>query len=512
MTLNPTAPGVYVSEVPSGSRAIVGVATSITAFVGRALRGPVDTPVKIGSMAEFVRIFGPVWRESGLGFGVRDFYVNGGGAALVVRVVAADSAVAHFDVDDLKLVATGPGEWANTMKIGVSHPGDEDATEIAAAQGLAETDKDRIYTLAIAVGDDSEVHVNVTGIDGPRRVDRVLSSSRLVRVDGVPAQTRPDATPRDGEHTVSAQRGADGGNPSADDYAEEGSTKGVLSLVHADLVNIIVIPPIRPGMDVYPEVWGRVAGFAQSERAFLIIDPPQLMTVPSAVRGWVMGPAGVNGPAGRNAAIYFPQIKAPDPLSGGAIVERAASGAIAGLYARTDASRGIWKAPAGTDAALVGAVAPSVLLTQGDNEVLNPDGVNAIRTFRDTGTVVWGARTTRGADALADDYKYVPVRRLALYIEESLFRGTQWVVFEPNDEPLWSQIRLSVGSFMHDLFRRGALQGVSPKQAYFVNCGADTTTQYDIDRGIVNIEVGFAPLKPAEFVMISIQQITAAQE
>jgi len=124
--------------------------------------------------------------------------------------------------------------------------------------------------------------------------------------------------------------------------------------------------------------------------------------------------------------------------------------------------------------------------------------------------VVWGARTVRGADSLADDYKYVPVRRLALYLEESLYRGTQWVVFEPNDEPLWGQIRMSVGAFLQDLFRKGAFQGATPRDAYFVKCDAETTTQYDIDRGIVNIQVGFAPLKPAEFVLISIQQKTAA--
>jgi phage tail sheath protein FI len=126
------------------------------------------------------------------------------------------------------------------------------------------------------------------------------------------------------------------------------------------------------------------------------------------------------------------------------------------------------------------------------------------------GTVVWGARTLQGNDERGSEWKYIPVRRTALFIEESLYRGTQWVVFEPNDEPLWSQIRLSVGAFMQDLFRKGAFQGTTPRDAFFVRCDAETTTQYDIDRGIVNIQVGFAPLKPAEFVIISIQQKTAA--
>jgi len=149
-------------------------------------------------------------------------------------------------------------------------------------------------------------------------------------------------------------------------------------------------------------------------------------------------------------------------------------------------------------------------LTDAENGALNPLGINCLRTFRGVGTTVWGARTLRGADVLADEYKYVPVRRLALYLEETLYRNTQWVVFEPNDEPLWAQIRLSVNAFLQSLFRQGAFQGTTPRDAYFVRCDRDTTTQYDIDRGIVNVLVGFAPLKPAEFVVIGIQQKTAS--
>jgi phage tail sheath protein FI len=176
--------------------------------------------------------------------------------------------------------------------------------------------------------------------------------------------------------------------------------------------------------------------------------------------------------------------------------------------ARTDTARGVWKAPAGLDAALNGIQGLQVNLTDAENGMLNPLGINCLRDFKINGRVVWGARTLRGADQLADEYKYIPVRRTALYIEESLYRGTQWVVFEPNDEPLWAQIRLNVGAFMHDLFRQGAFQGQTPKDAYFVKCDKETTTQNDINLGIVNIVVGFAPLKPAEFVIIKIQQIT----
>jgi phage tail sheath protein FI len=182
-------------------------------------------------------------------------------------------------------------------------------------------------------------------------------------------------------------------------------------------------------------------------------------------------------------------------------------GAVAGVFARTDTQRGVWKAPAGLDAALVGVPRLDVPLTDAENGELNPLGINCLRAFPVFGRVVWGARTLRGADQFADEYKYVPVRRLALFLEESLYRGTQWVVFEPNDEPLWAQIRLNLGAFMHNLFRQGAFQGTTPREAYFVKCDKETTTQNDINLGIVNIVVGFAPLKPAEFVIIKFQQM-----
>jgi phage tail sheath protein FI len=185
---------------------------------------------------------------------------------------------------------------------------------------------------------------------------------------------------------------------------------------------------------------------------------------------------------------------------------------VAGIMARTDATRGVWKAPAGTDAAINGVRGLSINLSDDETGELNPLGINCLRSFPIFGRVVWGARTLRGADQLADEYKYVPVRRLALFIEESLYRGTQWVVFEPNDEPLWSQIRLNVGAFMQNLFRQGAFQGTTPAEAYFVKCDKTTTTQNHINLGIVNILVGFAPLKPAEFVVIKIQQMAGQVE
>jgi uncharacterized protein len=212
-------------------------------------------------------------------------------------------------------------------------------------------------------------------------------------------------------------------------------------------------------------------------------------------------------PKSNYAALYYPQVIIPDPMDEYRLKPFPPSGTIAGLYARTDSNRGVWKAPAGIEATLNNVQAMDVDLTDAENGDLNKRGINCLRSFKVYGRISWGARTLQGADELTSEWKYIPVRRLALYIEESLFRALKWVVFEPNDEPLWSQIRLNVGAFMHSLFRQGAFQGITPREAYFVKCDKETTPQDDINKGIVNIVVGFAPLKPAEFVVIKLQQM-----
>jgi phage tail sheath protein FI len=236
----------------------------------------------------------------------------------------------------------------------------------------------------------------------------------------------------------------------------------------------------------------------------LLIDPPSGWMNKEAAKAGIG--AGV-GTTSKNTAIFFPRLRQANLLRDNQIETFAPCGAIAGIFARTDAQRGVWKAPAGLEATLNGVPALSVSLTDRENGELNPLGINCLRSFPGVGRVVWGSRTLQGADRLASEWKYIPVRRLTLFLEESLYRGTQWVVFEPNDEPLWSQIRLNIGAFMNNLFRQGAFQGKSPREAYFVKCDKETTTQNDIDLGIVNIIVGFAPLKPAEFVIIKFQQI-----
>ncbi len=285
---------------------------------------------------------------------------------------------------------------------------------------------------------------------------------------------------------------------------------GLYALEDVDLFNILCIPrtSIVTGTNALTAaeantVMSVAIKYCENRRAFFIVDTPNNVSDAQKVKEWL----GKTNIRHKNAALYFPRIKVADTLNEFRLRSFGASGTVAGLYSRTDSNRGIWKAPAGTEAALVNVQGLDYTLTDEQNGTLNPLAINCLRNFRVYGNVCWGGRTLDGADQMSSEWKYIPVRRLALYLEESLYRGTKWVVFEPNDEPLWSQIRLNIGAFMHSLFRQGAFQGQTPKDAYFVKCDKETTTQDDRNRGIVNIMVGFAPLKPAEFVIIKIQQM-----
>jgi phage tail sheath protein FI len=275
--------------------------------------------------------------------------------------------------------------------------------------------------------------------------------------------------------------------------------EGIYALESVDLFNLLCLPGVSDA-----GILADAAAYCTERRAFFIVDAPKMSGTPDGMLTAATGPAL---PKTDRAAVYYPWIKIADPLNGGKPRPCPPSGTMAGLYARTDSARGVWKAPAGTDAPLVGVQGVAYPLTDGENGLLNPRGVNCIRVFPVYGAVAWGARTLFGDDQRGSEWKYVPVRRTALFLEESLYRGLKWVVFEPNDEPLWGQIRLDAGAFMHNLFRQGAFQGTTPREAYFVKCDRETTTQNDIDLGIVNIVVGFAPLKPAEFVIVKLQQM-----
>jgi len=299
--------------------------------------------------------------------------------------------------------------------------------------------------------------------------------------------------------------GSNGTPPNAVELIGDPDAKtGIYALEQVDEFNLLSIPLVATLDDTSAlAVISAAQAYVAGRRAFYIIDPPAARNTPATILDW----ASNHLTPDTNSALYFPFVQMPDPLDNLRLNSFPPSGTVAGLYARIDGARGVWKAPAGTEATLTNVQSLTYNLTDGECGSLNTQGINCLRQFPVYGRVAWGARTMEGADQQASEWKYIPVRRVALYIEESLRRGTQWVVFEPNDEPLWSQIRLNVGAFMQTLFLQGAFQGSTPAQAYFVKCDKQTTTQDDIDRGVVNILVGFAPLKPAEFVILQIQQI-----
>lgn len=516
-------PGVYIEEIPSGVRTIVGVPTSIAAFVGRARRGPVDVPVLINSFGDYERVFGGLWIDSTLGHAVKDFYLNGGGQALIVRLfhpsppgkgskaTGGTLPRAQLTVDTLKLEAAYEGAWGNALRARVDH--------------AVKPDDDSLFNLSVRDDGTGRVEIlrNVSvAPDHARRIDNVLvNESKLLRAIGDLPKNRPSAhdnappgadvwndnTPATNTKVVAAGASSDGEALSAEDFigtGRESGKRGLFALEKADVFNLVAIPPYLVSGDVDTSVIAVTAAYCEKRRAMLLVDAPSSwIDKDSAKAGLAQGV----GTTSKNAALYFPRLRQPNPLKDNQVESFAPCGAVAGVMARIDGQRGIWKAPAGLEASLTGVAQLSVPLTDAENGELNPLGINCLRTMPAVGPLVWGARTLQGDDRLASEWKYVPVRRLALFIEETLFRGTQWVVFEPNDEPLWSQIRLNVGGFMHGLFVQRAFQGTTPQQAYFVRCDQTTTTQDDIDRGIVNIVVGFAPLKPAEFVVIQIQQI-----
>jgi len=531
-------PGVYVEEVPSGVRTITGVATSITAFVGRALRGTTSAPVTITSYGDFERIFGGLWKDSMLGFAVRDFFLNGGSTAVIARLYRAETgggakpgkAVLKFD-NNLTLEAADEGAWGNSLRARVDtncRPIDPTLGETAGS----------LFNLFVRDGTTGviEEHRNlvVTPADHPRLVAKVLANeSRLVTASAVSTTNPPAASANLAPADIDAGRTVwDDGNAGATSKSVSGAgsslssdglvltnaeftgtgfeaaKKGLFTLEKTDLFNLLVIPPYKADGTVDTTVVTAADRYCQKRRAMQIVDSlPTWDNVSKVTAAFTTGFDSVLGTNSKNAALFFPRLRQQNPLKDNQVETFSAAGTVAGVMARTDATRGVWKAPAGLDATLSGVPELSVPLTDAEIGLLNPLGVNCLRAMPGAGRLVWGSRTMRGADLFADEWKYIPVRRTALFLEESLFRGTQWVVFEPNDEPLWAQIRLNLGTFMNNLFRQGAFQGSTPREAYFVKCDKETTTQADIDLGIVNIHVGFAPLKPAEFVVIRLQQI-----
>jgi uncharacterized protein len=504
MPVTPTYPGVYIEEIPSGVRTITGVATAITAFIGQAIQGPVNQPVRIQSFAEFERNFGGLWIASAMSYSVQQYFLSGGSDAVIIRVTGNNAQKGRGNFGDLALEAKSEGAWINglivTIDKQVANQNDETLFNLTIKRIAQE--EPELKTI------DLEKFRNVsTDANNPRFVTKVLEQeSSLVSVNGTapPRVTEVQETAK-----VKFQGGNDGDAPTYTEFLGSFSDQtGLYALEQADLFNLLCIPPNKRDTAVADNPGGqdllrKALAYCVNRRAILIVDPPSGWRKPADVISGI-DRLNLRSP---NSVIYFPQIMMPDAKREFRLEAFPPSGIAAGIYARTDVQRGVWKAPAGIDAILTGVNQLSYKMTDGENGQLNPLGINCLRSFPVYGNIVWGARTLAGADALASEWKYLPVRRLALFLEESLYRGTKWVVFEPNDEPLWSQIRLNIGAFMNNLFRQGAFQGKTPAEAYFVKCDKETTTQNDINLGIVNIVVGYAPLKPAEFVILKFQQM-----
>jgi hypothetical protein len=634
MPVAPTYPGVYVEELSSGVHTITGVSTAVTAFLGYFAQGPLNEATQIFSVADLERNFGSLIASSEAGYGVRQFFANGGAEAWVVRVAAAPPpgssspalpGPATTQIPDtsgtniLTVTAASPGSWGNSVRLAVDYnttaPGSsfnltvtqvdsssppiavvtevyrnltlnasdpnyavaavKDAsalirlsvigtpTTLPAPTGTVSTDISQLDLSTLA---GQPLSVNFGGNDltptspltlaaAPASLtDLAATLQSLLRSLGGPPPVIPNATVTvipgtgtaknlqisavssdptskfsfSGAMANSLGLNASAGSGTIDDVMQyalgqgsDGSVPNATGLIGDPLAhtgiyaldnvgfNILCLPDLMNlGDDAAFAVISAAETYCASRWAFLLVDVPQgglaQQDSLTGIQAWLTNYATLRS---SYAALYYPRPQIPDPLNGYRLRSVGPSGTIAGLYAQTDGTRGVWKAPAGTAATLTGVPSLTYNMTDAENGVLNPLAINGLRTFAVYGNVCWGARTLAGADQLASDWKYIPVRRLALYIEASLYQGTQWVVFEPNDEPLWSQIRLNVGAFMRGLFQQGAFQGSTPASAYFVKCDSDTTTQADINLGVVNILVGFAPLKPAEFVILQIQQI-----
>jgi len=651
MPVRPTFPGVYIEEVPSGVRTIVGVATSVGAFIDYFARGPMDRAIQIFSFADLEREFGGLDIRSEASYAIQQFFLNGGSEAFVVRtgsgfrtatVTLRDSTPGDaFNVRAGRLIkgvsVDDPGSWGNFIRIDVDYDTTDPATlfnltvsEISqlGTQPVLRTETFRNLTMApglpnsvrdvvnegssiiqvsatplganrpVATGTQG-VAPNLAAIAPPFQLDALIGATAFTVQLGTTAPATLQeartaleaglhanaADARFGSATVQIIGGTlrvltghagdpavpgsvfnpasiitfaeNGGNSGAalglispnvtanvQQYALGGGSvafqsspgagsdgfdgnppgatqiigvrankTGMFALEDVDLFNILCIP-VAATLDLSGftngfAVYSAAEAYCLERRAFLIIDIPVNVNTVQEMKDFLDTNSGLRS---RNAGVYFPRLRIADPLNQFRLRDFGPSGTLAGLYARTDNDRGVWKAPAGIDATLRNVNELRRMLTDPENGALNPLGIDCLRTFPIIGTVSWGARTLDGADALASEWKYLPVRRFALFLEESLYRGTKFAVFEPNDEPLWAQIRLNVGAFMQTLFRQGAFQGQTPREAYFVKCDKETTTQNDINLGIVNILVGFAPLKPAEFVIIRISQIAGQIE
>ena len=492
------SPGVYVEEVQSGSRPIEGVGTAVAAFVGLAAKGPFNEPRLLTNWGQFTTTYGEFVESSYLAHAVYGYFLNGGGACYVVRVGAdGASPVASAEIPGatdggkpaFRVLALEAGASGNVISVDVSPATEpaEGAFKLTVKQG----------------GRVVETYDNVTAGKGKQNVaTQVKAQSKVIAIEEVGALAAPATT------TVSLTGGAAQmpARVTPDDYVGSSADRtGFAGLEAVDEITMLAVPDL---MAVYEKGIIDAEGLKAVQLAMIahcelmgdrvaILDAPPGLNA-QQVKEWRVDKAGYDS---KYASLYWPWVKVFDPLSGQAKFVPP-SGHMAGIWARSDDERGVHKAPA--NEVVRGAIALEIQVTKGEHDQLNPQGINVIRSFPGRGIRVWGARTLSSDTS----WRYLNVRRLFNYVEESILEGTQWVVFEPNDMALWERVKRTVTSFLTLTWRQGALFGATPQEAFYVKCDAETNPPDVIDAGQLVVEIGIAPVKPAEFVIFRIAQFS----
>ena len=489
------SPGVYVHEVEAGSRPIEGVGTAVAAFVGLAGRGPANTPTLITNWSQFTQQFGEFIENSYLAHAVYGYFLNGGGACYVVRV-GADGAIPAAEAKLASKDSDSPAYVVAALEAGPS--GNDITVDV---QPASDGGKDTFKLVVNQGGQVAETFDNLTPRGRTGVVARVKKESKLIRIEEVGSTS---VAPKTGSATLA------GGGVSApvrvtpDDYMGSAADRtGFAGLEAVDEVTMLSVPDL---MAVYQQGIIDLEGvqavqLAMIAHAELMKDRVAILDAPPGlnaqqVKEWRVDKAGYDS---KYATLYWPWIKVFDPLSGEAM-HVPPSGHVAGVWARNDDTRGVHKAPA--NEIVRGAISLELNLTKGEHDTLNPVGINCVRAFPGRGIRVWGARTLSSDPA----WRYLNVRRLFNFVEESIFEGTQWVVFEPNDQRLWGRVKRTIGSFLLRTWRDGALFGATPEEAFFVKCDEENNPAEVRDAGQLIVDIGIAPVKPAEFVVFRIAQ------
>ncbi|HEX9259953.1 MAG TPA: phage tail sheath family protein [Acidimicrobiales bacterium] len=497
------SPGVYMEEVSSGSKPIEGVGTAVAAFVGFAEKGPVNEPTLVTNWTQFTQVFGEFIEGSYLAHSVYGYFLNGGGAAYVVRIgAAADDGAKPVAKGELGAGAGQPAPFvAKALEPGAA--GDDISVEVADAGEPGED----TFKLIVRKGKTEEVYDNVSTKKGPNNVvAKVKAESKLIALEEVKGAAAAAAVPNKGKVSLSggANLPAAVQNVEAADYVGSSADRsGFGGLEAVEEVTMLCVPDLmaahqRGLIDAEGVKAVQLAMIAHCElmadRVAILDSPPGLNA--QQVKEWRVNYAGYDS---KYATLYWPWIKVMDPLAGKATF-MPPSGAIAGIWARNDDTRGVHKAPA--NEVVRGAISLELNITKGEHDQLNPVAINAIRSFPGQGIRVWGARTLSSDP----EWRYLNVRRLFNYVEESILQGTNWVVFEPNDPKLWDSVKRTITMFLRRVWRSGALFGRSQAEAFFVKCDEENNPPENRDVGILTVEIGIAPVKPAEFVVFRISQ------